>query len=220
MKIRPSPSALTLVRALHASVAADGSRRIRSARKMAPTAVGGYAVSRDPARCEMSGTSASQHAYFLVEALVYIAVVCVVLGAGYAAMYRCVDSSIALRRNVDDITSALHAGERWRADVRSATNGPRLENTNGGQLFHLDGPKGVVIYRYSTNAIFRSVGAGPWVRLLPNVRASKMEADPRQHVTAWRWELELATRNQGSFKPGRVRPLFTFIAIPERPSSK
>jgi hypothetical protein len=47
-----------------------------------------------------------------------------------------------------------------------------------------------------------------------------MAADRREHVTAWRWELELATRTQGSVKPGRVRPLFTFVAVPERTSSK
>ena len=161
-----------------------------------------------------------QCGYLLTEALVYIAVVFVLLGAGYAAMYRCVDSSIALRRNVDDITSALHAGERWRADVRFATDVVRLESTEAGQLLRLDGPKGAVAYLCSTNAIFRSVGTGPWARLLPNVKASTMEADPREYVTAWRWELELATRTQGSVKPGRVRPLFTFIAVPERPSAK
>jgi hypothetical protein len=161
-----------------------------------------------------------QRGYLLTEALVYIAVVFVLLGAGYAAMYRCVDSSIALRRNVDDITGALHAGERWRADMRSATHVVRLERTGDGQLLRLEGPKGTVAYRCSTNTIFRRVGDGPWARLLPNVKASTMEADPREYVTAWRWELELATRTKGSVKPGRVRPLFTFIAVPARPSAK
>ena len=115
----------------------------------------------------------NQRAYLLVEALVYIAVVSVLLGAGYAAMYRCIDSSLALRRSVDDISSALHAGERWRADVRAATNVVRLENTEAGQLLRLEGPKGAILYRYSTNAIFRSVSAGPWARLLPNVKSSR-----------------------------------------------
>jgi hypothetical protein len=162
----------------------------------------------------------NQRGYLLTEALVYIAIVFVMLGLGYTAMYRCVDSSIALRRNADDITSALHAGERWRADVRSATTQIRLEDTDGGPLLRLAGPTGAIAYRYATNAIFRSAGAGPWVRLLPNVKASQMEADPRKYVAAWRWELELATHTQGSVKPGHVRPLFTFIAVPEAPSTK
>jgi hypothetical protein len=161
-----------------------------------------------------------QRAYLLIEALVYISAVFVLLGAGYAAMYRCIDSSVALRRNADDITSALHAGERWRADVRSATSQVRLESTEAEQLLYLEGASGTVVYRFTTNALARRVGAGPWVRLLPNVKSSTMTSDPREYVTPWRWELELETRAKGSVKPGRVRPLFTFIAVPERPSSK
>jgi hypothetical protein len=160
------------------------------------------------------------HAYLLIEALVYIAVLVGLLGAGYAAMYRCIDSSIALRRNADDITSALHAGERWRADVRSASSRVRLEDTAPGQLLYLEGASSAVVYRFGTNGISRRLGAGPWVRLLPNVKSSTMQPDPREHVTAWRWELELQPRMTGSVKPGRVRPLFTFIAVPEGASSK
>ena len=163
---------------------------------------------------------ASNRAYLMIEALVYIAVVFVLLGAGYAAMYRCIDNSIALRRNADDITSALHAGERWRADVRSATSQARLETTDAGQLLSFESPRGPVSYRFSTNAVLRSVGAGPWTRLLPNVKSSTMKSDPRQYASPWCWELELAPRTQGSVKPGRVRPLFTFIAVPEGNQSK
>jgi hypothetical protein len=170
--------------------------------------------------CEMPVRGGGQRAYLLIEALVYIAVIVALLGAGYAAMYRCVDSSIALRRNADDITSALHAGERWRADVRAATSQVRVENTDAGQLLHLEGARGTVVYRFTTNAVFRCVGAAPWVRLLENVKSSTMVADPREYVTAWRWELELQPRGKGSVKPGRVRPLFTFLAVPERPATK
>ena len=161
-----------------------------------------------------------QRGYLMIEALVYIGVIVVVLGVAYSATYRCIDRSIALRRNADDITSALHAGERWRADVRTAASQVRLESTEAGQLLYLDGPSTAVVYSFATNAISRRVGTGPWVRLLPNVKSSTMTADRREYVTAWRWELELATRTQGSVKPGRVRPLFTFIAVPERPSAK
>lgn len=161
-----------------------------------------------------------ERAYLLIEVLIYIAVLLALLGAAYAAMYRCLDSSIALRRNADDITSALHAGERWRADVRSATSPPRLENTDTGQLLYLEGARGAVAYRFSTNAVFRRLGTGVWVRLLPKVKSSTMTADPRQSVTAWRWELELQPRGSGSVRPSRVRPLFSFIAVPERPATK
>jgi len=163
---------------------------------------------------------ASNRGYLMIEVLFYLAVIAALMGAGYAALYRCMDSSIALRRNADDITSALHAGERWRADVRSATSQVRLESTADGQLLYLESASGTVAYRFATNTVTRRVGAGPWVRLLPNVKSSTMTSDPREYVTAWRWELELEPRAKGSVKPGRVRPLFTFIAVPERPSSK
>ena len=161
-----------------------------------------------------------QRGYLLIEALVYIGVVAALLGVAYAAMYHCIDRSIALRRNADDITSALHAGERWRADVRAASSQVRLEDTDAGQLLYLDGPGSAVVYSFATNAISRRSGAGPWVRLLPKVKSSTMTADRREFVTAWRWELELQTRATGSVKPGRIRPLFTFLAVPVRPSPK
>ena len=168
----------------------------------------------------LSRPTRGNHAYLLIEALVYIAVIVALLGAGYAAMYRCIDSSIALRRNADDITRALHAGERWRADVRSATSRVRLEDTATDQLLYLEGSSSAVVYRFATNSISRRLGAGPWVRLLPNVKSSTMQPDSREHVAAWRWELELQPRPSGSVKPGRVRPLFTFIAVPKGTSTK
>ena len=142
------------------------------------------------------------------------------LGVAYAASYRSIDRSIALRRNADDITSALHAGERWRADVRAAVSQVRLENTEAGPLLHLDGPSRTVVYSFATNSVSRRLGTDPWVRLLHNVKSSTMTADQRERVTAWRWELELQPRATGSVKPGRVRPLFTFLAVPEGPSPK
>jgi hypothetical protein len=159
-------------------------------------------------------------AFYLVEALVYIGVIAVLFGVGYAATYRCIDRSIALRRNADDITSALHAGERWRADVRAATGQIRLENSDAGQFLYLDGPGRAVVYRFATNAVTRRVGGSPWMRVLPSVKASAMTADPREQVTAWRWEVEIATRTIASAKPSRMRPMFTFLAVPERPPTK
>jgi hypothetical protein len=168
----------------------------------------------------MQVAGSGQRAYLLIEVLVYIAVIAALLGVGYAAMYRCVDSSIALYRNADDITSALHAGERWRADVRAATSEPRMENTDDGQLLSLEGARGTVVYRFTTNAVFRSVSAGPWAHVLEHVKSSTMAPDKREYVTAWRWELEIQPRAKGSAKPGRVRPLFTFLAVPERTATK
>jgi hypothetical protein len=167
-----------------------------------------------------SAAAGTRRGYYLIEALVYIAVIAALLGAGYAAMYRCMDSSVALRRNADDITSALHAGERWRADLRSATSPLKMEATDGEQMLSFDSPKGMIAYHCSTNGVFRSIGGGAWTRLLSNVKSSTMKSDPRPSAKPWCWELELATRAKGSVKPGRVRPLFTFIAVPAASESK
>jgi hypothetical protein len=155
-------------------------------------------------------------AYMMVEALVYIGVVFVLLGIGYMAMYRCIDNSVALRRNADDIANALRAGERWRADVRAASSEIRLDAGAAGQILHLLTGRGEIDYRFATGAVFRRVGEGSWVCLLPNVKASSMAAEPRQIVKAWRWELELQPQIKATVKPGRVLPLFTFLAVPQK----
>ena len=150
--------------------------------------------------------------YMLIEALVYIGVSFLLLGIGFAAMYRCIDNSVGLRRSADDITSVLHAGERWRADVRATVRPVQLENLPAEQILHLPGPQIEIVYRYAEGAVFRRVGPGAWTQLLTNVSSSTVQPDPRQTLVAWRWELELKTRAKAS----RIRPLFTFMAVPAR----
>ena len=166
------------------------------------------------------GNPGSERGYLLAECLVYLSVVFVLLGSGYVALYRCMDNSVALRRSADDIADALHAGERWRADVRSAAGQVRLEKTSTDQIILLSNPRGEVGYRFSSGVLYRRMGPGPWAPLLTSVKSSVMEPDPRQNVTAWRWELELQPRGKGSAKPGRFRPLFTFIAATRESSIK
>lgn len=153
--------------------------------------------------------------YLLVEALGYIAVVFVLLGAGYLALYRCMDHSIALRHNSESLAAALQAGERWRADVRAAAQGVTREKRGDGAVLVLRTAAGTVEYRQEGRSLHRRVGAGPWVKLLDSVKASRMEADRRTTVTAWRWELELQPQAKGRDVPGRFRPLLTFLAVPE-----
>lgn len=154
--------------------------------------------------------SRREQAYLMVEVLVYIGMVFLLLGIGYMAMYRCINNSVALRRNADDISTALHVGERWRADVRASTVLPRIEVSNSAQTLQLNTGDREIVYRYSNDALFRRAGEGPWVQVLTNIKSSNIETDARQSVTALRWELELATRG----KPHRTRPLFTFLSVP------
>ncbi|MGH7971055.1 MAG: hypothetical protein ACREIC_20225 [Limisphaerales bacterium] len=150
----------------------------------------------------------------LTEALVYIGLVFVLLGIAYAVMYRLVDHSVVLQRNSADIIRALDAGERWRKDVRSATRKAKWETENGERLLRLETTVGEVDYRYSDGGVYRRSIGGSWSRILDRVQSSAMEREARAAVTVWRWELELQPRAKGGVKAGRVKPLFTFLAVP------
>jgi hypothetical protein len=51
---------------------------------------------------------------------------------------------------------------------------------------------------------------GAWQIVLPKVKSSLMQSENRDHVMAWRWEVELASAR----KNVKVRPLFIFEAVP------
>jgi len=161
-----------------------------------------------------------EYAYLLTEALVYIGLIFVLLGVAYAGVYRFIDNSVVLRRNAEDISRALHAGERWRADFRSAGPGIQIETTPEGQVLHLATPRGEISYTAHDGAVFRRVSGSPWVPLLKAVRTSSMQPDARLNVTAWRWDLELQPQTKGAIKAGRVRPLFVFLAVPQTGSTR
>ncbi len=152
--------------------------------------------------------------YMLLECLAYIGVVVILLGVAYAAMYKSINASVALRRNADDVTSAIHAGERWRADVRSASSAEPWQGMFGERGLLLKTAKGDIRYRFSEGRVYRQVKDQGWARLLDNVRSSSMTLEPRQKVTGWRWELELQPRNPA----GHLKPLFTFEAVPQAPT--
>jgi hypothetical protein len=145
----------------------------------------------------------------LIECLVYIGALATVFGMGTAAFYHSSASSAALRRNADDIAQVLHVGERWRADVRAATQPVRFEAAE--QTLHLTQRETVVVYKFADHQILRRARTGsPWVVLLPRVAQSQMAPESRAHVTGWRWELELKSLRE----PAPLRPLFTFTAVP------
>jgi hypothetical protein len=179
----------------------------------------GRPVLRDSSPRRRTG-SRDARGYMLTELLVYIGLVVVVLGLAYAVMYRCVDNAVVLRRNVEDVAAAMRAGELWRADVRRSDTPAVVIDPEGVQWITLQGGKGEVRYRFETNAVSRKLSDQPWVRVLDHVNTSRMQKEPRGRVTAWTWEVELLPRAKGYNKPGRVRPLFTFIAVPEKGVTK
>lgn len=149
----------------------------------------------------MTNRARRQSGLTLIEMLIYIAVLVVVLDVAYAAFYRCQRNAVNLRRNADDIVRALHAGERWREDVRAAVAMPEWRD---GAL-HIRQAAGEVTYSFADGSIWKNRSL-----VLGGVKNSRMQSDAGKFVTTWRWEVELATPQ----KVVRVRPLFTFEAVP------
>jgi hypothetical protein len=151
--------------------------------------------------------------FALIECLIYAFVTMTLFGIALAAFYRCVENSMVLRRNADDIANALIAGERWRDDVRAADGRIVLQQGLGDEILILSRADRQVAYQFQSNAVWRRTGDANWVCALTNVKSSAMLADVRGAVSGWRWELELRPRTK---RPSTFRPLFTFLAAPER----
>ncbi|MBM3882016.1 MAG: hypothetical protein FJ387_20230 [Verrucomicrobia bacterium] len=164
-----------------------------------------------------SGLAGRTRGIMLLEALVYCAVLFLVTGMAVMAFHRTLDHTRQLRRVTEDISHALEAGERWRAEVRRAEQPPRMFEVMGLQALHLPRGEGEVVYIFDGRSVQRrSSTNAPWATVVPRVKHSRFVCDPRERVTAWRWELE--------FEPGRpsatMRPRFTFTAVPTNEPSR
>ncbi|MGZ4986421.1 MAG: hypothetical protein ACXWBP_00125 [Limisphaerales bacterium] len=147
----------------------------------------------------------SSQGIMLLEAIAYIAMLVLVLGVGGSLLYRAWSNNIAMRRNADDITRTLIAGELWRTDVRTAT-GPII--SQDGHELHIPSAKGEIVYAFADGAVSRKA-SGQQPRTLAHVASSQMQSDRRTQVSGWRWEVEL----QHNRKDLQFRPLFTFEAV-------
>ena len=153
----------------------------------------------------ISANRAARNGVMMVEAMVYIALLGIVLIIASQVFNKGMSESAGLQRNVADIERAIHAGERWRADVRSATGAIHARE----QSFTIPQKEGVIVYEIRTNQL-RRIAANRSEVFLADVKNSKMIEERRGNVVGWRWELELQRRR----KEARVRPLFTFMAVP------
>lgn len=152
-------------------------------------------------------------AFSLVECLVYISVFSLVMFLAMQVFFSTRDSSDRLRRNADDITRTLHAGERWREDIRTATGTPRVVEENGQVWLSIPRGTNLTVYTHFKTGVWRQEGTNaPWSPALARVKVSRMEPDSRAHVAAWRWEVELQMKDDKK----HTRPLFTFLAVPPR----
>jgi len=147
--------------------------------------------------------------YLLIECLVYMSVIVVVLGLGTGAFYVSWDHSKALHYATDDITAALHAGERWRADLRSATGNITVETGPAGERLSIPRGRDRITYIFHAGEVRRQAASSGFSELLlPRVAASQMVKEARGQVAAWRWEVKLTSRR----KETRLPFEFTFEA--------
>ncbi len=149
--------------------------------------------------------------FTLVEVLTYSAILLIVSAVAMKAFFATLDHARDVRRVADDITRALDAGERWRADVRLATGLPRLVEEDGVAALHLPHADGETIYLFDGQTVLRRASPeAPWQPALKAVKHTRFVADQRAHVSGWRWEVELQTR----LPHPRIRPQFAFQAVP------
>jgi hypothetical protein len=153
-----------------------------------------------------------QTGILLIECIFYMGLFFLVTGIAFKLFYSCWDSTRAFRRNAEQIATTVRTGERWRADVRSATAPLRAEDSPEGEVLRIPHGGGEIDYRFSTGTLWRRAGGqSEWAQVLSGIKSCRMAPDRRQQSTAWRWELELAAHRKGA----RVVPLFTFEAVPQ-----
>ena len=149
-------------------------------------------------------------AFSLIECLSYMAIFFVLLGVAFAAYYRMNEESRAFTQSSADIVRAMQAGERWREDVRAATNVVQISER---QELRLASRTGEVSYFFRDGFVWRQgLNQKASSEVLGRVKKSAMVRDERSQVTAWRWDIELETKRTNA----SMRPLFTFLAVPAK----
>lgn len=155
--------------------------------------------------------TSSQSGISLVQCLVYLAVLGIIISIGGYTVAKAWDQSRGLAHNTADIQRTLSIGEHWRTDIRAATGRIVSTNSESGQSVTIPTQSGEVAYEFREGELRRRADkSAPWICLYETVAASQMESFTQDGITAWRWEVEL----KSSYKKVRIRPQFTFIAVP------
>lgn len=148
----------------------------------------------------------------LVECLVYVSLWALITGVAFSAFYRALENSRNLRRNAEDITRVLHAGEIWRSDVRAASGPLQIDMIETQTALQIPQGSNAVLYLFTGTNILRASDTNhSWVEALARVKVSTMTNEVRTHVSAWRWDLELAS----NLRAPKMRPIFSFEAVPK-----
>ena len=95
--------------------------------------------------------------------------------------------------------------------VGAATGRIEAQTVEGAQGCIIPTAGGQVVWLLSSNVVRRSAAAEqPEFVMVPRAKDCRFAADERGKVTAWRWDVELLPAQ----KQARVKPLFTFTAVP------
>ena len=149
----------------------------------------------------------------LIESLVYIGLVGFLLVCGTRFFNVVFHHNKAVAKAAAYTTSVLDAAKHWRRDVANTKGEPRLVRGEKFDVIEMEqSAGGRVRYRVNRNRLERHNG-GEWVPIVARVVSSIMLPDPREHVTAWRWELALETKSAYIVDPMR----FSFVAVPGHP---
>jgi len=154
--------------------------------------------------------------YLLVEMLMYMGLLSMLSVLAYQTYYQADRQAKGIQRNSREISEALYAGERWRADIRQATAVPEWIPSGWRQamVMRLTTPTGNIDYYFSENQVWRKAGDGPREPVMPKVKQSRMISEMRGAVRVVCWELEILSPNPLRAK---LRPQFSFLAVPNLP---
>lgn len=167
--------------------------------------------------CQRTRRRCSCGGIMLLETIVYIAVLMILIGLALSICFRAMDNAKALRAAADDIGRTLNIGELWRDDIRQASGPIKLIEADGRFTLEIPHAAGTVVYRSEGSSVLRKVaGNSSWSPILRHVKQTAVRQDVGREVRSWRWELELETRSPRA----RIRPLFTFQAVPVREISR
>ena len=97
----------------------------------------------------------NSRAFTLIELLVYISVFAIIATFATQVFFQGRDTSHALLRSADDISRAVHAGEHWREDIRTATAAPRVGEENGRAVIAIPHGTNTTFYTHFNNTVWR-----------------------------------------------------------------
>lgn len=152
----------------------------------------------------------------LVAVIVYLGAFLIIVNLAGMAFFTVLEHVRGVRHETEQVTTALVAGERWRADIRRASAPPQLVLTNDATFLFIPSGTNEIGYMHLARAgqVFRRSRTNEsWQPVLGPVAGLQFVEDVRADVRSWRWEVSFPDRRK------RPRPplAFTFQAVPATP---